>query len=126
MRESTLEALKQAIASQKGFGRPGTVATRLHNPGALLFAEQPGAEPHPIEGRDGDVREYAEFSDDASGWRALEARIRKDAARGLTLQEYIRKCSVAADDSYPAFVGYLAFVMCQIGARDPQVKLTFL
>lgn len=35
-------ALAKAIAKMEGFGAPGTLATRLHNPGMLVYAGQDG------------------------------------------------------------------------------------
>jgi hypothetical protein len=116
-----IEKLKHAIAQLEGFFHPGTVPARLHNPGDLMFAHQPGAEACPIRGIDGRTRTYAEFPSDDLGWQALERQIRLDASRGLTLQEFIRKYAPASDANDPT--SYLAFVMRSLGVTDATLRL---
>jgi hypothetical protein len=80
-----IQRLAEAIARYEGFYVPGSVPQRLNSPGDLIFARQPGAKPHPITGRDGKVRTYAEFPTSDAGWEALRRQIRLDVRRGLTL-----------------------------------------
>jgi hypothetical protein len=118
----SLDQLKRAIAHEEGADRVGTVPQRLNNPGDLVYAHQPNAKPHPITGKDGKVRIYAEFDTPEHGWDALERQIRLDASRGLTLAEFVRKYAPASDANNPT--SYLAGVMRAIGVTDAKIRLS--
>lgn len=85
--------LIQAIARQEGFLVPGSRAQRNHNPGNInygVFASRNGA----IRGDD---KNYAVFSDDETGWRALTALLQQ-SYRHLTLrQALLRYCPPKGD-----------------------------
>ena len=53
----------QAIAFAEGFGIPGTVPTRLHNPGDLKASSVPSV--------GADAQGHLRFASDADGWLAL-------------------------------------------------------
>jgi hypothetical protein len=119
-----LGKLAIAIALREGDDRPGTVPERLNNPGDLMYVRQVGAKPHPIVGKDGKTRVYAEFPTALAGWVALFEQIRLDAARGKTLEEFIGKYAPASDNNDPT--SYLSFVMRQLGCQNPKTKLADL
>jgi hypothetical protein len=127
MQETTtrgLMILAQAIAKREGFGIPGTVPTRLNNPGDLMYAHQDGALPHGVTGTDGRLRVYAAFASVMDGWRALYNQIRLDAGRGLTLAEFIGKYAPATDHNNTS--SYLSFVMHACQVQNPAMKLSEL
>lgn len=129
-----LELLKHAIAAQEGFfvtqvqaearGIPWpTVPQRLHNPGDLLYEGQAGAQPHPVTGHDGKIRDYCEFADDDAGFCALENQIRLDAERGLTFWQFIQKYAPSADSNDPS--SYFAGIArtLAVGPGDPLANI---
>ena len=74
-----LEELIAAIERQEGFPKPGTLPTRLNNPGDLIWANQRGATPHAVTGADKKVRIFASFTTLALGILALKVQIAIDA-----------------------------------------------
>ncbi len=80
-----IHAIAMTIAVKEGFFRPGSLPRRLHNPGALVYAGQPGAIQGDI-GRDAGHRPYARFTTDAAGWAALERDIAKKMREGRPLK----------------------------------------
>lgn len=87
--------LQAAIGHQEGFGTPGTLASRNHNPGNIIkgeFAILHGAFA-------GDPSPYAVFASDVMGWAALTALLRTPAYATLTVEQAINKyCPVGAGD----------------------------
>lgn len=77
-----MSKLAELIAKEEGFGLPGTIPTRGHNPGDLRHA--PG-ESHP----EGSPNSVGSFVDDTAGWAALERQLQLYAGRNLTLRECI-------------------------------------
>lgn len=73
-----IEDLARAIAKEEGFYIKGTVPNRLNNPGDLIYVAQPDAKAHPITGRDGKVRLFAEFPDPETGWSALKSQLQRN------------------------------------------------
>jgi len=65
------------IARREGFGKKGTLPTRLHNPGALKYCRQRGAQ----RGELG----FARFANDKLGWAALERDVVGKYARHIPL-----------------------------------------
>jgi hypothetical protein len=69
--------LARLIAKEEGFGIPGSVPTRNHNPGDLRHS------PHSTH--TADAPDAIRITDnDEHGWEDLERQLRLDAARGLT------------------------------------------
>lgn len=77
--------MAEEIARQEGWGVPGSLVRRLHNPGALVYVGQEGAEPH-TNFNDGiclgtspcwieEKSPYAYFKTDDAGWTALRREI---------------------------------------------------
>jgi hypothetical protein len=119
-----LEQLAQAIARYEGFYLTPeeckarsmvypSIPQRYNNPGDLMFAGQPGARPSGTRGADGKLRAYAIFETVEQGWSALYAQIRKDAARGLNLRQFIAKYAPDTDGNDPS--SYAAFVARELG-----------
>lgn len=77
-------SLDNLIATQEGFGKPGTIATNQHNPGNLIdnswTASQPGYVGPGLQG-------IAVFSNDTSGFAAEDANVSGFAGRGATLSD---------------------------------------
>jgi hypothetical protein len=74
--------LARLIAKQEGFGVPGSIPTRRHNPGDLRHS------PHSSHDGEGS-NDIGEIDDDADGWADLEHQLQLYAARGLTLREVV-------------------------------------
>lgn len=72
-RDPLITALGKAIAKEEGFGKAGTLATRLHNPGMLVWAGQDLAFPDPLSKSPSG---YAWYPTDDAGWAALYADLR--------------------------------------------------
>lgn len=75
----TAHSMSLAIGDIEGWRVPDSLVHRLHNPGALVFAGQPGA--RPASGG------YASFADDAAGWTAVERDILAKLQLGLSPAE---------------------------------------
>jgi hypothetical protein len=77
--DSLTASLASAIARFEGFGVPGSVAARNHNPGNLRSGiGQSGT----------DANGYAIFPDDVTGYAALDNQINLNIGRGLSLDEF--------------------------------------
>ena len=96
--------LAELIARQEGFFRPGTVPSRLHNPGDLRHG--PGAT------HSGDPNGIGTYTSDASGAEDLERQLRLYAGRGMSLRDCIY---VYAPPSENGTEGYLSFVTKGLG-----------
>ena len=73
-RDTLITALGQAISVEEGWNVLYSLARRLHNPGMLVYAGQPGAS---FIGSS----PYAAFSTDDAGWVALYADLRAKQSR---------------------------------------------
>lgn len=62
-RPALVARISHAVATEEGWGRPGSIATRYNNPGCIKFAGQRGAS----RGDKG----YAKFSTPERGWYEL-------------------------------------------------------
>jgi len=67
-----VQDLAKAIAKAEGFGRKGTLPSRLHNPGDLLSRSF-----HAYPGQIGLYHHYVVFRNDTAGWAALRHQIEK-------------------------------------------------
>lgn len=105
MEVAVASTLAQLIARMEGWLVPGSIAQRNNNPGNLRNVGQAGA----VGTRDG----YAVFATPQAGWDALDAQIRYDAGRGLTLQQFIFKYAPPSDNNDT--VGYLNFLTDGLG-----------
>lgn len=76
-RARAVESVVQSIARHEGWGQSDSLVRRLHNPGALVYARQPGSLPGP--------QGYAVFDDDADGWAALRNDVTAKFRRGITI-----------------------------------------
>jgi hypothetical protein len=118
---SKLSILMDAITHLEGGDRPGTLPTRLNNPGDLMFARQAGAIAHPVKGADGKTRVFAEFPTLEAGRRALAKQIGLNASRGDTLAQFIGHYAPASDGNNES--AYLRGVMKSLGETNPNRKL---
>jgi hypothetical protein len=74
--------LARLISKEEGFGIPGTVPTRDHNPGDLRHS------PHSSHAGEG-PNDIGIIDDDADGWSDEERQLQLYASRGLTLRQMI-------------------------------------
>ncbi len=72
-------ALALKISRQEGWLNPRSLVHRLRNPGALVYANQPGA----TRGSRG----FAKFRTDQEGWAALERDLRLKLREGRSLKK---------------------------------------
>jgi hypothetical protein len=96
--------LAQLIAKMEGFGLPGALPTRNHNPGDLRHS--PHSE-HP-----GDPNAIGVIDNDQDGWADLERQLRIFAMRGLTLGEAI---DIFAPPTENNTTNYLNFICSRLG-----------
>jgi hypothetical protein len=74
--------LAKLIAKEEGFGKAGTLPSRLHNPGDLRHSphsQHPGGPAH--------KEDIGTIDTDAHGWEDLERQLRIYATEGLTLRQ---------------------------------------
>lgn len=94
-----LEKLTNAIAKKEGYYLSGTLARRNNNPGNLVYAGQP----HAVRsGR------WAKFDTVGHGFQALQAQIKLDARRGLTLEQFIYKYAPPKENDTLGYIQYVA------------------
>jgi hypothetical protein len=74
-----LERVAASISVHEGWNDLKSLVRRQHNPGALIYAGQPGSR----KGRNG----YAYFRTDEDGKAALLADLRAKTALGMTLRQ---------------------------------------
>lgn len=106
---SFVEDLASAIARFEGWGRDPkiSVATRLNNPGNLLYAGQPGATAGSVM-IDGKPHSYARFETPEAGWRALENQIRLDMSRGKSFRAFFYKYAPPTENSTETYLQTVA------------------
>lgn len=110
------EVLAQAMAKEEGFGIPGAIPTRNHNPGDLRHA--PG-EMHP----DGSPNSVGSFATDAEGWAALERQLQLYTVEhpGITVGDMITQYFAPAIENDTA--AYVTYVCNAVGCT-PDTQLT--
>jgi hypothetical protein len=79
--ERTAYKVSLAMADYEGYNKPGTMAQRYNNPGALLYKGQPGCK----RGSAG----YAKCKTPEDGWMALHRLIARRLADGLTVRQIV-------------------------------------
>lgn len=99
-----MSKLAELISKMEGFGIPGTVPTRDHNPGDLRHS--PHSE-HP-----GDPNGIGVIDNDADGWADLERQLQLFAQRGLTLAQAIYTFAPPNENNTE---DYLKFVCQDLG-----------
>lgn len=95
-----MSKLAQLIAKEEGFGVPGSVPTRDHNPGDLRHS------PHSEHSPD-DPNGIGIIDNDQDGWEDLERQLRLDAARGLTLTQLVYKYAPPEENNTAQYLKYL-------------------
>jgi hypothetical protein len=88
-----IEQVAASISVHEGWNNLKSLVRRQHNPGALVYAGQPGA----WKGKNG----YAWFKTDEAGKAALMADLRAKTALGWTLRQIMAHWSLR---SYGALV----------------------
>lgn len=96
--------LARLIAKEEGFGIPGALPTRNHNPGDLRHSPH---SQHPD-----DPNAIGVIDTDADGWADLERQLRIYAERGLTLVQLVE---VYAPPDENDTARYLKFVCDGLG-----------
>jgi hypothetical protein len=97
--------LARLIAQEEGFGIPGAVPTRDHNPGDLRHS------PHSTHTPD-NPNAIGQIDSDADGWADLERQLQLYAKRGMTLKDAIYEFAPPAENNSEQ---YLAFVCKELG-----------
>jgi hypothetical protein len=97
--------LAEAISHEEGFGIPGTLPTRNHNPGDLRHS------PHSQHTVDA-PNAIGNIDNDADGWADLERQLRIFAERKLTLRQCV---AIYAPPNENNSAQYLAFVCGYLG-----------
>ncbi len=97
--------LAQLIAKMEGFGHPGSVPTRNHNPGDLRHSPHSAHLPDNPNG-------IGIIDNDADGWADLERQLRLYADRDLTLGQCLAEYAPPSENDT---TGYAAFVSNGLG-----------
>ena len=92
--------LARLVAKEEGFGVPGAIPTVRHNPGDLRHS------PHSTHAP-GDPEGIGTIDTDDHGWEDLERQLRLDAARGLTLAQFVEKYAPPAENNSKQYLAYL-------------------
>lgn len=87
------------ISKEEGFGKPGTVPTRNHNPGDLRHSPH---SQHP-----GDPNGIGVIDNDADGWADLERQLRLYAERGMTLQQLVEEYAPPNENNTQRYLDYI-------------------
>lgn len=101
--------LARLISKEEGFGIPGAVPTRNHNPGDLRHSPH---STHTISAPDA----IGIIDNDEHGWEDLERQLRLDASRGLTLEQLVQKYAPPNENDTAR---YLAFLCVGLFADTP-------
>jgi len=104
VKPTMIERVAASISVHEGWNDLKSLVRRQHNPGALIYAGQPGAR----NGKNG----YAWFKTDEDGKAALLADLRAKTARGWTLRQIMARWSVRS---------YGAQVARETGIREDAV-----
>lgn len=94
-----MSKLARLIAQEEGFGIPGTLPTRDHNPGDLRHS--------PNSVHDGDPDAIGQIASDAQGWADLERQLRLYAMRGLTLDELVSQYAPPNENDTTRYLTFL-------------------
>jgi hypothetical protein len=89
MSDLLYKSLDEAMASFEGFGSPGSIATRQHNPGDIScgsFASSHGASGCGSS-------HIAIFPDETTGWHAMDSLVNQYGETGYSLSDLIYKWS---------------------------------
>lgn len=92
--------LARLIAKEEGFGIPGAIPTRDHNPGDLRHSPH---SMHSLEAPDA----IGIIDNDDHGWEDLERQLRLDAARGLTLTQLVTKYAPPEENNTAQYLKYI-------------------
>lgn len=92
--------LARLIAKEEGFGIPGSVPSRDHNPGDLRHS------PHSTHSLN-DPNGIGVIDNDEDGWEDLERQLRLDAARGLTLVQLVYKYAPPEENDTARYLKFL-------------------
>ncbi len=104
-----MSKLARLIAKEEGFGIPGTLPTRNHNPGDLRHSPHSTHTPdHPDA--------IGQIDTDEHGWEDEERQLRLYAARGLTLRQMI--VDYYAPPTENDSERYLAFICKELDVPD--------
>lgn len=112
-----MSKLAEVMSKEEGFGRPGALPTRNHNPGDLRHA--PG-EIHP----EGQPNAVGSFVNDEIGWSMLERQLRLYASRGLTIEEMIEEDYAPSNENDS--VRYLNYVCSNVPCKATDLVSTVL
>lgn len=105
--------LAELISNEEGFGIPGAVPTRDHNPGDLRHS------PHSSHAGEGS-NDIGEIDNDADGWADLERQLQLYAERGLTLRQVIGEYAPPEENNTDRYLSYI----CQgLGGVDPDIPV---
>lgn len=105
--------LARLIAKEEGFGIPGSVPTRDHNPGDLRHSPHSQHAPDAPNG-------IGQIDTDEHGWEDLERQLMLYAKRGLSLRDMI--INYYAPPGENDSEQYLAFICQELGV-DPSCSV---
>lgn len=101
-----MSKLGEVIAREEGYGIPGSLPTRLNNPGDLRHSPHSFHDPNTPNA-------IGKIANPQWGWDDLERQLRIDAGRGFSIRELIYSyCPAGVDNNDP--VSYLEYVCTNV------------
>lgn len=95
-----MSKLARLIAQEEGYGVPGAIPTRDHNPGDLRHSPHSF---HPADSPDA----IGQIDSDQDGWTDLERQLQLYANRGLTLQQAIYEFAPPEENNSAQYLKYV-------------------
>lgn len=92
--------LARLVANEEGFNVPGSIPSRRHNPGDLRHS------PHSSHEGEG-ANDIGIIDSDKDGWGDLERQLRMDAARGMTLAQFVDTYAPPSENDTQRYLDYL-------------------
>ena len=93
--------IAELIAKEEGYGIPGALPTRSHNPGDLRHS------PHSFHTADAPDA-IGQIDTPQDGWQDLVRQLNLYAARGMTIAEAIYEFAPPSENNSAAYLSYVA------------------
>jgi hypothetical protein len=95
-----MSKLAYLIATEEGYGIPGSLPTRNNNPGDLRHS------PHSFHTA-GDPNAIGKIVNPADGWADLNRQLQLFADRGMTLEQAIYQFAPPSENNSAAYLAYV-------------------
>ena len=92
--------LARLVSQEEGFNVPGSIPNRRNNPGDLRHS------PHSSHEGEGS-NDIGIIDTPEEGWADLERQLQLDAARGMTLQQFVETYAPEEENDTQRYLDYL-------------------